>query len=71
MWAFADALVVANLASGRPRLQPLQRTLDAIANMWLLEREGRLAVDETPTGTRISVVDGGSAPARPGRTTLL
>jgi hypothetical protein len=62
MWSFAEALVVSTLASGRPRLQPLQQTLEAISNMWLLERDGRLVVDEAPSGTRISVIDGDSVP---------
>jgi len=62
MWSFAEALVVSNLASGRPRLQPLQQTLEAIANMWLVERDGRLVINETPSGTRISVIDGDSVP---------
>jgi hypothetical protein len=62
MWSFAEALVVSNLASGRPRLQPLQQTLEAIANIWLLEREGRLVVDEAPNGTRISLIDGDGLP---------
>jgi hypothetical protein len=30
--------------------------------MWLLERDGRLVVDETPSGTRISLIDGDSMP---------
>ena len=37
--------------------------------MWLLERDGRLVVDEAPTGTRISVIDGDSVPSRASRTT--
>jgi hypothetical protein len=62
MWSFAEALVVSGLASGRPRLQPLRQTLETIANLWLLERDGRLVVDAGPSGTRISVIDGDGGP---------
>jgi hypothetical protein len=31
MFAFAEALVVSNIASGRPRLRPLQHTLQPLA----------------------------------------
>jgi len=57
MFAFADMLIVSNLASGRPRLQPLQRTLDTIGALRTLEREGRLVVVETADGTTIGVAD--------------
>ena len=48
MFAFAEALVVSSLASGRPRFQPLQRALDTVGTMRNLEREGRLVVTDTP-----------------------
>jgi hypothetical protein len=51
VFAFAEALVVFNLASGRPRLQPLQRALETIGTMRQLERDGRLAVTVTDDGT--------------------
>ena len=57
MFAFADMLIVSNLASGRPRLQPLQQTLDTIGALRTLEREGRLVVVETDDGTTIGVAD--------------
>lgn len=50
VFAFAEALVVSNLATGRPRLQPLQRALETIGTMRLLEREGRLAITTTEEG---------------------
>jgi hypothetical protein len=53
-FAFAEALVVANLASGRPRLGPLQQTLETIGTLHRLEREGRLAVTETAGRITIS-----------------
>lgn len=55
VFAFADALVVSNLASGRPRLQPLHQALETIGTMRELERDGRLVVTETADGTTISV----------------
>lgn len=53
--AFAKALVVSNLASGHPRLQPLQETLQTIGTIRNLERDGRLVVTETSAGTTIDV----------------
>ena len=53
--AFAEALVVSNLASGHPRLQPLQQTLQTIGTIRKLERDGRLVVTETADGTTIDV----------------
>jgi hypothetical protein len=55
VFAFSEALVVCNLASGRPRLQPLQQTLQTIGTMRNLERDGRLVVTETADGTTIGV----------------
>jgi hypothetical protein len=46
---------VSNLASGRPRLQPLHQTLETIGTMRNLEREGRLVVTETAEGTTIGL----------------
>ena len=51
VFAFAEALVVSHLASRRPRLQPLQQTLEAIGTMRTFERDGRLAVTEAEDGT--------------------
>jgi hypothetical protein len=53
--AFAEALVVSNLASGHPRIQPLQQTLQTIGTIRTLERDGRLVVSETADGTTIDV----------------
>ena len=50
VFAFADALIVSHLASGRPRLERLQRTLELIGTMRNLERDGRLVVAETEDG---------------------
>lgn len=55
MFAFAEALVVSNLAMGYPRLQPLEQTLQTIGTMRNLERDGRLVVTETANGTTIGV----------------
>jgi hypothetical protein len=43
-FAFADALVVSHLATGRPRLQPLRQALELIGTIRNLERAGRLSV---------------------------
>jgi acyl carrier protein phosphodiesterase len=51
VFAFAEALIVSNLSSNRPRLQGLSRTLETIGTMRNLEREGRLAVAVTDDGT--------------------
>jgi hypothetical protein len=55
MFAFAEALIVSNLASGRPRIQPLRETLELIGTLRQLDRDGRLAVEQTPTGTTVGV----------------
>ena len=58
VFAFAEALVVSHLASGRPRLQSLQRNLGTIGTMRELERAGRLAVTVGEDGTvNIGVAD--------------
>ena len=58
VFAFAEALVVSHLASGRPRLQSLQRNLATIGTMRRLERAGRLAVTVGEDGTvNIGVAD--------------
>jgi hypothetical protein len=62
VFAFAEALVVSNLATGRPRLQALEQTLQLIGTMRNLERDGRLVVTETAHGTTIGLLaeDGGA-----------
>jgi hypothetical protein len=57
MFALAEALVVSNLACGRPRLGPLQQALETIGTLRSLEREGRLVVTETADGVTIGVAD--------------
>jgi acyl carrier protein phosphodiesterase len=54
-FAFGEALVVSNLASGRPRLEPLTTILDQIGTMRQHEQEGRLVVTETADGTTIGL----------------
>jgi len=49
-FAFAEALVVSNLASGRPRLQHLSHALATIGTMRELEREGRLTLTARDDG---------------------
>jgi hypothetical protein len=51
VFAFAEALVVSNLASARPRLQSLQHALGTIGTMRQLERQGRLVVTVQDDGT--------------------
>ncbi|HEX7298907.1 MAG TPA: hypothetical protein VF257_07850 [Solirubrobacteraceae bacterium] len=51
VFAFAEALIVSNVASGRPHLQDLSRALETIGTMRGLERDGRLAVTVTDDGT--------------------
>jgi hypothetical protein len=51
VFAFAEALVVSNLATGRPRLADLSRALETIGTMRELERERRLVVTVTGDGT--------------------
>jgi hypothetical protein len=68
VFAFAEALVVSNLASGRPGLQSLQRALERIGTMRQLERDGRLAVTLTEGGTfsiGLAVQDNGTKTASP------
>ena len=63
MFAFAEALIVSNLATGRPRLQALQQALQLIGTMRNLERDGRLVVTETADGTSIGLVGEDSSAA--------
>jgi hypothetical protein len=51
VFAFAEALVVSNLASGRPRVQCLSQALETIGTMRELEREGRLTLTAMDDGT--------------------
>ena len=46
---------MSNLASGRPRLQRPDRALETIGTMRELERDGRLAVEETANGVTIGL----------------
>jgi hypothetical protein len=55
-FAFAEALVVSCVASGRPRQAPLSDKLELIGTLRNLEREGRLAVTESEAGTTIGLV---------------
>jgi hypothetical protein len=50
-FAFADALLVSHLASGRPRLQPLRQALEQIGTIRNLERAGRLSVTARDDGS--------------------
>jgi hypothetical protein len=54
MFAFSEALIVSHLASGRPRIGPLRKTMDLIGNIRLMDRDGRLSVATTAKGTTIS-----------------
>jgi hypothetical protein len=65
MFAFAEVLVVSHLASGHPRLQSLQDTLQTIGTMRNLEREGRLVVTQTTDGTTIGVAGEDAGTAKP------
>jgi hypothetical protein len=65
IFAFAEALIVSNLASGRPRLQPLSRALETIGTMRELERDGRLTLTETDDGTVSIGVAGDDESAEP------
>jgi hypothetical protein len=57
-FAFAEALVVSNLASGRPRLEGLRDVLETIGTMRGLEREGRLVLSSSDDGiVSIGVAD--------------
>jgi hypothetical protein len=51
VFAFAQALIVSHVASGRPRLRSLKRALGTIGSMRELERAGRLAVTVGEDGT--------------------
>lgn len=67
VFAFAEALIVSNLSSNRPRLQGLSRALETIGTMRNLEREGRLAVAVTDDGTvsvGVTAKDDGGEPPR-------
>jgi hypothetical protein len=64
-FAFAEALIVSNLASGRPRLRPLQQTLQTIGTLRNLEPEGRLAVTETADGITLGVTEPDETPQAP------
>lgn len=55
MFAAAEALVVSSLASGRPRLEPLQNALVMVANLRDLESSGSIVVTETAAGTTIGL----------------
>jgi hypothetical protein len=55
VFAFAEALIVSNLACGRPRLEPLERALETIGTIRTLEHEGRLRISETADGITIGV----------------
>lgn len=50
-FAFADALLVSHLASGRPRLQPLRQALELIGTIRNLDRAGRLLVTAGDDGS--------------------
>jgi hypothetical protein len=50
-FAFADALLVSHLASGRPRLQPLRQALEQIGTIRNLARAGRLSVTAMDDGS--------------------
>lgn len=62
--AFSQALVVSTVGSGRPRLQPLQQTLQVVGTIRQLERSARLDITETAGGTTIDVAleEGANAP---------
>jgi hypothetical protein len=64
VFAFAQALVVSNLASGRPGLQALRRALGTIGTMRELERAGRISVAVQDDGTvSIGVADDCDTPS--------
>lgn len=68
VFASAEALVVSNLASGRPRLHPLQKALETIGTMRQLERDGCLAITAREDGTisiGLAVEDEGSETPSP------
>lgn len=52
-FAFAEALIVSNLATGHPRLRPLREALGRIGQMHALERRGRLEVIHDEDGITI------------------
>lgn len=54
-FAFAEALVVSCVASGYPRQARLSEKLELIGTLRNLEREGRLAITESETGTAIGL----------------
>jgi hypothetical protein len=51
LFALAEALVVSNLMSGRPRTGPLQRALKEIGTVRGLEQQGRLTVEQSEDGS--------------------
>jgi hypothetical protein len=61
MFAFSEVLIVSHLASGRPRIAPLRKTLELIGNLRLLDRDGRLTVATTSEGITISARDSDQA----------
>jgi hypothetical protein len=66
-FAFAAALLVSHLASGRPRLHGMKQTLQTIGTMRNLERAGRLAVEVKDDGSfSIGLADEDEGSAAPG-----
>ncbi len=53
--------MVSNLASGRPRLGPLQRTLELIGTLRQREHDGSLTVVASPEVTTIGATETGIA----------
>jgi hypothetical protein len=65
-FAFADALLVSHLASGRPRLQPLRQALEVIGTIRTLERDGRLSVTVRDDGSfSIGIADADTGDGTP------
>jgi hypothetical protein len=63
VFAFADALVVSSLASSRPRLEPLKRSLELIGTVRIADRDGRLRVTTSEGRTTIGLADDDRADA--------
>jgi hypothetical protein len=55
VFALAEALVVAHLSTGRPRLHKLDETLELIGTIRELERIGDLSIDESGDGFSLDV----------------
>ncbi len=55
VFAFSYALVISELATGRPRLGPLRQALETIGVMRLAERDGRLEITTNENGTTIGL----------------